>query len=237
MRMAKRILPLFLLAFIYTASFGQFLIGVNGGYSFSGVHFNPGRAEKPLMNPLPNFGITAKFFDLKYVGIQTELNYTQRGFQMPISEVITYKRLSSYIELPLYFQVRASAHGFFGHVNLGFNPSLLIGSKHGQDSIVNFELTNYRINILRDNIFDFGLLGGVGLGYDFKRFTIQFDVRYYYGMGDLYYYNFSGNPLRSSAWAVDTSLSLMVNLTKKRKNRLPHEDSTLEKGKFENTNQ
>ena len=237
MRVAKRILPFFLLAFISTASFGQLLIGINGGYNVSGILFDPGRAEKPLMNPLPNFGITAKFFDLEYVGLQVELNYTQRGFQMPLDEVLTYKRLSSYIEMPLNFQVRASKHGFFGHVNLGFNPSLLIESKQGQDSVVNFELTRYRINILRDNTFDFGLLGGIGLGYDFKRFTIQLDVHYYYGMGDLYYYNYSGNPLRSPAWAVDTSLSLMVNLSKKRKNLLPVEDSTLEKGKFENTNQ
>lgn len=237
MKSAHRIFLVILLSLIASTSQGQLLIGVNGGYNVSGIFFNPNREEKPLMDPLPNFGLTAKFFDLEHVGFQVELNYTQRGFIKPIDEVTNYKRLTSYIELPLYFQVRAAKNGVFAHVNIGFNPSLLIDSKDGQSETNSFNLKPYKINVLRDNIFDFGLLGGVGLGYDFDLFSIQLDVRYYYGMGDLYYYNYSGNPIRSPSWVLDSSLSLMFNLSKKRKIVLPNEVSSTEKGKFESTNQ
>ncbi len=237
MKLTHRVILSLLLTLYSIVGHGQLLIGLNGGYNVSGILFNPNHEEKALMNPTPNFGLSAKFFDLEHVGFQGELNFTQRGFTMPIDEITNYKRLSSYIELPLYFQVRAAKNGVFAHVNIGFNPSLLIDSKHGQSQTNTYTLTNYKINILRDNIFDFGLLGGVGLGYDFSYFSIQLDVRYYYGMGDLYYYSYSGNPLRSPAWAVDTSVSLMFNLSKKRKIVLPNEDSSPEKGKFESTNQ
>ena len=32
---------------------------------------------------------------------------------------------------------------------------------------------HYDLSVLRDSRFDYGLLGGIGLGYDIRNFTVQ----------------------------------------------------------------
>jgi hypothetical protein len=104
---------------------------------------------------------------------------------------------------------------------------MLVNSKAGQgpDS-TKIKLLEYTPNILRDNFFDYGLRGGIGAGYDFSWGTIQLDIAYSYGLGDLYYYSYSGNPSRSPAWIVNGSISFFINLSKPKKTKTILDEET-----------
>lgn len=207
-------------------SYGQLLLGVRGGHSISGITFTPEQDTRPLTSPLIDIGLIIKHFDLEHVGFQGELNYTQRGYLSFVDSSYYYKRVNSFVEMPLFFQIRAARNNFFGHINIGFCASIITHSKAGQNAdLSQIELSKYKLNILRDNYFNYGLKGGVGLGYDFSWGTIQFDIRYLYGLGDLYYYNYSGNPSRSPAWAINSSLSFMINLSNSKKEIAIFEDN------------
>lgn len=225
----KRILTLFvtLLISLYSLQgYSQLLLGVRGGQSISGITFTPEQDTRPLTNPLIDVGLILKHFAHEHVGFQGELNYTQRGYLSFVDSTYYYKRVNSFVEIPLFFQVRTTRNSFFAHVNIGFSASFLTHSKAGQGTTISqIELSNYKLNVLRDNYFNYGLKGGVGLGYDFSWGTIQLDVRYLYGLGDLYYYNYSGNPTRSPAWALNGSVSLMFNLSNAKKERAIFEDN------------
>jgi hypothetical protein len=209
--------------------YGQIQLGVRGGYSISGVYFIPDLKQKPLLDHLIDGGIIAKYFDLKHVGFQGELYMIQRGYRATNEDLTTIKRINTYVEMPLFFQVRANKNGFFGHVNMGFSSSFLLSAKMGDNATGEFVLTNYKLNVLKDNRFDYGLLGGVGIGYDFKWGCFQLDVKYYHGLGDLYYYNLLGNPTRSPAWAQSITLSYLVSISKKQKKEVLIEPPTIKK--------
>jgi hypothetical protein len=216
--------------------FAQLQLGVRGGYNVSGIVFSPSKNAEPILNPIADFGLIAKHYNLEYVGFQGELSYTQRGFIVPTLENKLKKRVNTYIEMPLFFQVRTSGENMFGHVNIGFYASALLKSKVGLGQGNSFTYTEYELSILRDNFFDYGLLGGVGLGYNIGWATVQLDIRYSYGLGDLYYYNYSGNPYRSPAWVLNSSISLMVNLEKLKKPKKVFEEEII-KDKLEDFNQ
>lgn len=216
-----------ILGLLSSFSYGQLLVGVRGGYSASGILFTPERDTKPLIDPLLDGGIVLKLFNNEHVGFQGEANFTQRGYISYSDSVTIYKRVNSYFEIPIFFQVREAKNNFFAHINVGFYASGLVNSKAGQgpDS-TKINLLEYTPNILRDNFFDYGLRGGVGAGYDFNWGTVQLDIAYSYGFGDLYYYNYSDNPSRSPAWIVNGSISFFINLSKPKKTKTILDEET-----------
>lgn len=198
------------------AGFTQLLLGARGGYNISSVSFINDIDQRPIYNGLADAGLVVKYYDLTYFGFQGEMNFTQRGYRAPIDDQFFMKRVNSYLELPIYMQVRFKQKNFFVHLNAGFYLSFLLSAKEGTNENGEFEMMSYEFNILRDHRVDYGLPGGVGIGYDFNWGTIQLEVKYVYGLGDLFKYNYEGNPSRSPAWVQNISLSYMYNLSKKR---------------------
>lgn len=209
------------LCFVPFISNAQLWLGVRAGHNASGILFNPKRETTPLLSPLFDVGIIAKHYNLKSVGFQSELNLTQQGYIEILNDSTDYVRINSYVNVPLFFQLKTNHKNLFAHLNLGFYASIMAYSQQGQGKTGSINLSKYKMNILRDNTFDYGLIGGIGTGYDFKWGAIQLDIRYTYGFGDLYKYSFNGNPERSPVWKINASLGILFNMTKRENPIIP----------------
>lgn len=204
---------LFLLLFFPLCANAQLHIGVRGGYNISSVDFIPSYKERSVYDRPLDMGLVVKHYDLKYLGFQGELNFTQRGFRRPIDEEHYYKRISSYLEAPLFIQVPVKGKQLFAHLNVGATASYMLYSYHGDNTLGEYAMEKYEISILRDNRFDYGLMGGLAVGYEFKFGIFQLEARYHYGFGDLYYYKFEGNPTRSPGRVQNISFTYLYNLS------------------------
>ena len=118
---------------------------------------------------------------------------------MDTTFLAAYKRVNTYIELPLFVQFRLNLKFAYIHVNAGPYISYLISAEEGDNTSGRFKLEKIDFNILRDNRFDYGLIGGVGLSHDFKWGTIQAEARVSYGFADLFDYTYSNMPKQSKS--------------------------------------
>jgi hypothetical protein len=214
----KRII-IILFIFYPLLTFGQVYIGARVGYGVSSVEFVPTQKEKSLFDDGLDAGISIKFFDLQYVGFQGDLSVTRRGYRKPFEDTLTYKRINSYIELPIYMQVRMENKGLFIHLNAGCYGAFLLNSVEGDNRTGSYIMQNYEFNILRDKRFDYGLIGTAGVGYETPLGVFQIDFRFTWGLGDLYNHEYEGTPGRSPSRIQNLSFSYYWNISKQRKNR------------------
>lgn len=214
--MAKRII-IALFMYIPFLAPGQVYIGARAGYGISSVEFVPTQKERGLFDDGFDFGLSIKYFDLQYVGFQSDLSITRRGYRKPLQDTLLYKRVNSYLECPIYMQVRLKSKGLFIHLNAGCYGAYLLNSMVGNNQSGEYQMENYKFNILKDNRFDYGLIGTTGIGYETPLGIFQFDFRYTWGLGDLYYHKYEGMPGRSPARVQNLSFSYYWNLSKKKK--------------------
>jgi hypothetical protein len=149
-------------------------------------------------------GVSFKYYKEKYVGFQAELYTITKGYRVPVDEndetnKTTFKRVNTYIELPIFMQFRLNLTFAYVHVQAGPYISYLISAKEGDNSSGNYKMESVNFNVLRDNRVDYGLIGGGGLSHDFKWGTIQVEVRVSYGFGDLYKHTYTDMPDQSKS--------------------------------------
>ncbi len=221
--MIKRIL-IVLFSFFSLLTHGQVYLGARTGYSVSSVEFTPTQKEKSLFDDGLEIGLSFKHFDQQYVGFQSEISIVRRGFRKPFEDTLTYKRINSYIELPIFMQVRLENRGLFMHLNAGCYGAFLLNSVEGDNRTGGYIMQNYEFNILRDKRFDYGLIGTVGVGYETPLGVFQIDFRYIWGLGDLYDHEYEGTPGRSPSRIQNLSFSYYWNLSKRKgKKSTPNE--------------
>ncbi len=188
-------------------------IGLKAAYTTSTMAFKPAAETKLLAGSGLDYGLEFKYFNAKYVGFQTELYLTSRGYlkAIDVEELgdTLFKRVNSYLELPMFIQFRLKLGIVLLHVNVGPYFAYLLSAQEGDNSTGKYELSKVHINILRENRFDYGLMGGVGLSHDFRWGTIQAEARFGYGLGDLYDYSYSGMPSESTAIIQNFSLGYL----------------------------
>lgn len=190
-----------LLSFV-SPIYGQTYAGAKLGYTMSKIDFEPVvKDQKMLFGGGVDFGFTFKQYNAKYVGFQAEFYTTSRGYRVPIDNAnnATFKRINTYIELPIFIQFRLNLKVAYLHVNAGPYISYLISAKEGDNTSGSYKLDNVDFNVLRDNRFDYGLMGGAGLSYDFKWGTIQAEARISYGYADLYDHTYTDMPKESKS--------------------------------------
>lgn len=128
-----------------------------------------------------------------YVGaVQIDLNYNEKGYKLlpRLGSDSSYQRSVQMIELPFLWQpyiplFNRKAFIFF---NVGPYASMILGSSEEQlVSNTNGVLWSvpYDFNTVKDNRFEYGLLGGGGISVKAGRFEIFTEFRYVYGFGDL----------------------------------------------------
>jgi hypothetical protein len=208
------------LIFIPTFCWAQMYVGFRAGYSpLTKISFKPDYKATNFPADRPDFGIIFKYYNDKYAGFQGEINFAQRGYNKPLGDTAQLRHISNYVELPIFFQLHLNISGLYVHAGAGCYAAYLLSSREGTDTTGTMILKDYPLNILRDKRFDYGLIGGGGLSYEFFWGVIQVEARVMYGYGDLYKYTYAGMPQQSKAVIQNFSFSYMYNISKLGKNR------------------
>lgn len=197
--------------------FSQTYVGVKTGYSLlSKVSFLPDIKATIYTGKSLDYGLVIKHYDNKWVGFQGEVYFTERGYNAPYGETNSFRRVNSYVELPIFLQGHINLKGLYLHASAGCYAAYLLSAKEGVDTTGSMILNKVDFNILRDNRFDYGLIGGLGVSYEFKWGVIQAEARILYGYADLYKYDYEYEkmPQQSKSVAQNLTFSYMYNLSK-----------------------
>lgn len=210
---------------------GQVYMGVQGGYTASKAKLmNPYQSTQMVYNSTLDYGLIFKYFnpnpnpnflDERIAGVQIELLTSPHGYRTRFSAddtvSIPEKHVSNYLMLPALAQFRIGIKKMvYFHINAGPYLSYMLKAQHGSMTNGKFDMHPYKINPLRDNRFDYGIIAGVGISFDMFFGTLQAEFRYGYGLGDLYNVSYPGNHSQSPATFQSGTLSYMYRLKSRR---------------------
>lgn len=186
-------------------------IGVNGGYVLSNVGFTP-KVNQSFHGGMTG-GLSFRYVCEKYFSticaVQAEVNYAQIGWKENILDINDepvinqvsgqperYSRTMNYIQIPVFAQLG------WGREQKGlkffFQAGPQIGFCIGETTDTNFKVEDAnltdRVNhtlaqdtMAVENKFDYGIAAGLGLEYSNPKIGhLQFEARYYYGLGNIY---------------------------------------------------
>jgi hypothetical protein len=176
----------------------EMYVGVNLGVTESMVLFNPAIPQGFLMGF--NGGIVFRYIAEKNVGVQAELNFSQRGWTESSG---LYSRQLNYIELPFmtHIYIGRKNRVFF---NLGPKISYLISERVLLNN-TGGSLDAQHITSVQ-HPFDYGLCTGLGMLFNIKGKIIQLDTRAYYSLSDVF-----ANTKRD-VFSTSNNFNLSVNL-------------------------
>lgn len=170
--------------------------GLHGGIEASRVTFSPQIPQ--LWHPGLTMGLSARYAEEKLVGILAEVNYSQRGWKEDFeTSPLDYSRTLHYITVPVM------THVYFGppRCKCFFNLGPQFGFLIGQSTSTNFDINNpYNdpnwpedprniVQLTKEvhNGFDYGICAGVGCEYYLRpRHSVYIELRYYYGLGNIF---------------------------------------------------
>ncbi|MFA5045536.1 MAG: porin family protein [Paludibacter sp.] len=175
----------------------EMYVGLNLGVTESMVGFNPSVKQGFLMGY--NGGFVYRYVGNKYVGVQAELNFSQRGWTEKSG---LYTRQLNYVELPFltHFYVGNKNRVF---LNIGPKISYLLSEKVLKDGTTG---TDTQHVTLIQNPFDYGLCGGLGFLFNIKGNIFQLDSRVNFGLSDI----FSND--KRDYFATSNNMDASVNL-------------------------
>jgi hypothetical protein len=191
----------------------QHYVGIKGSQGLNSVAALPAFDKRNLSTFSP--GILYRYEHLKYAAIQIEANYINKGYIKEIDTIAMTPEITNRItsfELPLMAQ---------GFVRLGqfrpylspFRPYLTGGVYVGyilerSSQITGEKSQKYEFDEY-DRRFEYGIIGGGGLGIKIYRFEIQGECRYHYN------FSFLRNPIipgKANAYINSTQLMFSVSL-------------------------
>lgn len=189
----------------------DFSVGVNGGYLMSSITFTPDVPQK--QHGGMTGGLSFRYVCEKYFkticSIYGEVNYSLAGWKEDIldrdnnpvlikgtNEALAYSRTINYVQVPVF------AHLAWGREERGLNIFVNLGPQFGyylsESTTTNFdsstETENNRVNTVVaqdtmkvENKFDYGIAVGLGAEYSVPKVGhFLAEVRYYYGLGNIY---------------------------------------------------
>jgi hypothetical protein len=172
--------------------------GVNGGITGSMIGFTPTVDQSYLTGY--NGGIVFRYIGDKYMGLQAELNYSQRGWAEKSG---LFSKQLNYIELPFltHMYLGNKSRVFF---NIGPKISYLLSEKN---LISNLDATDDEAQHKPvQNTFDYGLCGGFGYLFYIRKNVFQLDTRFYYSLSDIY------SNAKRDYFAASKNLNVSANL-------------------------
>lgn len=192
--MKKIYFILFILFFSASELFAQHSIGIIGGASYSNGRFNP-RSESVLTGPFVNAGASYRFRggDKYLGGLQVDVIHVNMGYKiLNIQQPDTsMNRSVKSFEIPFFWhphvKMGKKKQGVF-FLNLG--PYIGVTYSSSDITIVSkrdglLELVPYKFDPIKDNVINYGLMGGVGFGVSIKNIEIVAEVRYVFGFSDI----------------------------------------------------
>lgn len=176
----------------------DFAIGGKAGATVSSMSFSPHVDQ--TWTPGFMAGFVARYIEQNHFGIIAELNVEQRGWKEKYEkgEPFSYRRIFTYIQLPLLTHIYFGNDRFRGFFNAGPEVGYMIGSSIS----ANFDYANpgsvegypagYRnseqLNKKVENRFDYGISAGVGMEMIFRhRHSVLIEGRFYYGLGNIFH--------------------------------------------------
>ena len=181
----------------------EMYLGFNAGVTESMISFNPTVNQGFLLGY--NGGLVFRYIAEKNVGMQAELNFSERGWTEKSG---LYTRQLNYIELPFM------THIYIGKknrvfMNLGPKISYLVSEKVLKNETTD---TDTQHVTLIQNPFDYGLCAGLGFLFNIKGNIYQLDTRFNYSLSDIFsndkrdYFDTSNNMNLSVnlAWMLQT---------------------------------
>jgi hypothetical protein len=174
----------------------EMYVGVTAGPTGSMVMFNPAVSQSYLLGY--NAGVVFRYIAEKNVGVQAELNLSQRGWKEANG---LYTKQLDYIELPFMTHIYMGKKNRF-FINLGPKISYLISEK----ALVNLASTDHEQTTAIQNPFDYGLCAGMGISFNIKGNIIQLDTRANFGLSDIY------ADAKKDYFATSNNVNVAVNL-------------------------
>jgi hypothetical protein len=182
----------------------EMYVGVTAGATGSMVLFNPAVTQSYLLGY--NGGLVFRYIAEKNVGMQAELNFSQRGWK-EASGLFT-KQLN-YIELPFMTHIyMGNKNRFF--INIGPKISYLLSEKVMVNGTTNSTEVQQATPV--QNAFDYGLCGGIGCSFNIKGNILQIDTRAYYALSDIYSNNKSDYFANSNTANVSVNLAWLIQI-------------------------
>lgn len=186
----KRLIT-FIALVLPSLAFAQWRVGVNGGATY-----NHSTISKHYMTDFQwkdrwgvTLGVMGQYDVNDWLGVRAELDWTQKNYRLTrqILSDLDYKYVNNYLQLPVMASFSFGGKQLRGFCNAGvYGGYWLTSGREGTDfnnsSEKAYEFSeNIEFNSERDQRFDFGFVGGIGLEYRFcQRWAAQVEMRYYY---------------------------------------------------------
>lgn len=186
----KRLIT-FIALVLPSLAFAQWRVGVNGGATY-----NHSTISKHYMTDYQwkdrwgvTLGVMGQYDVNDWLGVRAELDWTQKNYRLTrqILSNLDYKYVNNYLQLPVMASFSFGGKQLRGFCNAGvYGGYWLTCGREGTDfnnsSEKVYEFSeNIEFNDERDQRFDFGFVGGIGLEYRFcQRWAAQVEMRYYY---------------------------------------------------------
>ena len=174
------------------------MIGLHYGVGLSQVMWNPTQKQDMLIMPM-NVGVTytkyGKMFGyMPYFGFQAGLIYTTEGYQFEYDEENDYttkvegaeKAVMKVVELPLLSHIHIDFWKMKLLVNIGCYAGYRLSIERFPGKTGFVEENKVHSFIESDNRFDYGVKGGVGLGFVFDPIEIHLQAMYKHSFSSLY---------------------------------------------------
>ena len=188
----KKQLAMALVAFWMAATAqAQWRIGVTGG-----VAFNHPTIDKQYMTDLVykdrsgvNFGLMGQYDFNDWLGVRAELDWTQKNYRQTrhVVDDQDYKYTNNYLLMPVMASFGFGGEQLRGFCNVGVYGGYWLNSHRKGTDFNNVSEYTYDFDEDvdfdndRDQRWDCGFVGGLGLEYHFARhWGAQVEARYYY---------------------------------------------------------
>lgn len=174
----------------------QWRVGITGGPDYNSYTIDTHYMENWHYEGSWGFlaGVMGQYDFKEWIGARVELEWVQKNHRQYGSgdylEYTNLERCNNYIQLPVMASLSAGYRRWRGFVNLGgygawwLNKKTsgnITGVRYGKSLSVEYVSENDSFCEESDNRFDFGLVGGVGIEWQFcKYFGCQVEGRCYY---------------------------------------------------------
>ena len=204
-------------------------VGVNGGYLFNRVSFDP--TIKQAYHGGTTFGLTIRYTSERYFkmlcALQAEVNYAQMGWKEVIeTSSDTYSRTVNYIQVPLMARLGfgREVKGVMGYLVLGPQLGFYLSDKDKRGGAwsaatlalrPNNVVQQYDLDI--QNHFEYGITGGLGMEINTKHAGhFMIEGRYYFGLSNIFHDGKSDTFGRSANGAIVAKATYLFDLFSKK---------------------
>jgi hypothetical protein len=176
----------------------ELYLGANFGITESEIMFKPSVNQGFLRGY--NGGLVLRYIAEKNVGMQAELNFSQRGWTESSG---LYTKQLNYIELPFMTHIFMGKKSRF-FINIGPKISYLISEKELINNVIGS--TDVQQTTKIQNPFDYGLCGGLGLLFTIGKNVVQLDTRANFSLSDVY------SNKKTDYFSTSSNFNVSVNL-------------------------